>query len=70
MSEAEPKRVDFSTAKEPAHSIDSEVDTRAENPNLEPKLEGEKTFDLEERDAEAIPLGERMIQQTWMRGGR
>ncbi|MCT7957037.1 hypothetical protein [Laspinema palackyanum] len=70
MSETEPKPVDFSNAKEPPNSIDSEGDTAAKNPNLEPKLDPSQSPDREETQNDAIPLGERMIQQTWMRGGR
>lgn len=69
LSETELKRVDFSSAKEPAHAIESEADTTAENPNLDRKLEPEKIQDLQEKEQEAIPPGERMIQQTWIRGG-
>ncbi|MCT7959870.1 hypothetical protein NG799_04425 [Laspinema sp. D1] len=70
MSETEPKPVDFSNAKEPPNSIDSEGDTTAKNPNLEPKVDPSQSQDGEEKQNDAIPLGERMIQQTWMRGGR
>ena len=70
MSETEPKRVDFSSTKKPAHAIESEADTAAENPNLDRKLDSEKMQDWQEKEQEAIPPGERMIQQTWIRGGR
>lgn len=70
MSEIEPKRVDFSNAKEPPNSIDSEGDTTAENPNLDSKLDPSQPQDRQEKQNDAIPPGERMIQETWMRGGR
>lgn len=70
MSETEPKRVDFSQAKEPPNSIDSEVDATADNPNLDPKLNPFQGQEGLEKQQDAIPPGERMIQQTWMRGGR
>ncbi|WP_254566013.1 hypothetical protein [Oscillatoria sp. HE19RPO] len=70
MNETEPKRVDFSKANEPPNSIDSEADTTAENPHLEPKLDPSQSLEGQDEPNDAIPLGERMIQQTWMRGGR
>ncbi|MCT7973632.1 hypothetical protein [Laspinema olomoucense] len=70
MPETEPKPVDFSTAKKPAHSLEAKVDTTAENPNLDPKLALPKTQELQEKQEDGIPPGERMIQQAWMPGGR
>ncbi|AFY83833.1 hypothetical protein [Oscillatoria acuminata] len=70
MSETKPKQVDFSNAKEPPKSIDSEVDTSAENPNLDPKFNPSQEQEEPEKQPDGIPPGERMIQQTWMRGGR
>ena len=70
MSETEPKPIDFSNAKEPPNSTDSEVDTTEENPNLDPKFNPSQGQEGQEKQNDAIPPGERMIQQTWMRGGR
>jgi hypothetical protein len=70
MSETEPKPVDFSTAQDPPNAIDSEVDTTADHPNLDPKLAPSQLQDGQEKQHDEIPLGERTIQETWMRGGR
>ncbi len=70
MSETEPKQVDFSNAQEPPSAIDSEINTTAENPNLDPKLDPSQLQDGQEKQNDGIPPGERMIQETWMRGGR
>ncbi|MCT7981905.1 hypothetical protein NG796_01210 [Laspinema sp. A4] len=70
MSETKPKPVDFSNAKEPPNSLDSAVDTTAENANLDPKFDFYKQQDAPDKQKGTISPGERMIQETWMRGGR
>ncbi|MGL5194343.1 MAG: hypothetical protein ACRC8Y_12230 [Chroococcales cyanobacterium] len=69
-SENEPHPVDFYNAKDPPNSIDSEGDTTAENPNLAPKLDPSQAQDGQDKQNDGISPAERMIQQTWMRGGR
>jgi hypothetical protein len=66
---AEPKRklIDLSTSKEPADSIDPDVDSATYNPNLDPKFA--QSPELSDEQTEK-PVGERMIQQTFFRGGR
>ncbi len=70
MRETEPKPVDFSKAKEPPQSLDFQVDTTADNANLDPKFDCAQQQDTPDKPRGAIPPEERMIQETWMRGGR